>query len=77
MDSSKVLPADEWAQDYLKQKRASSRSRRISFSVADLVIAFMAGVAWEKERGLVAIQQRTEKLERDLSSRSHRNKRTA
>lgn len=65
MEDKQINAADDWARDLMQDKRATKRSRRITFTLTDLVLAFDAGVTWERERGLQAIRKCTQALEQD------------
>lgn len=74
MGEREVRAAEDWAHDYVGEKQASRRSKRINCPTYDLVLAFMAGVSWERMRGLIAIRKRTDGLEREASSYPTRTK---
>lgn len=75
VEVSQIQAADDWAHDFLEDKRASHRSRRISFTLTDLVLAFEAGVSWEKARGLFEIRERTQALENDVRNSPRHSRR--
>ena len=63
MEDNQIQAADDWAHDHMQDKRASRRSNRSAFTITDLVLAFEAGVSWERQRGLIEIRRRTQALE--------------
>ena len=65
MEDNQIQAADDWAHDHMQNKRASRRSNRTAFTVTDLVLAFEAGVSWERQRGLIEIRRRIRAIEAD------------
>jgi len=65
VEDNQIQAADDWAHDHMQNKRASRRSNRTAFTVTDLVLAFEAGVSWERQRGLIEIRRRIRAIEAD------------